>query len=144
MTDRLFPLGVILASALCVSSLGCSGFQNTDAAGFATLFKSESAEKAEEDRRAAFQKSRASKDLYWLLANHVQSGMTPREVGQVIGEQGRIVYNDGHFKTRGGHYQSGDRTWKWGPDRDGNSVFLVFREGGLVNFDPAQFADPML
>ena len=74
-----------------------------------------------------------------LLQNRVENGMTPAEISHVLGEEGERVYEDGWIKNRGGHYQAGDETWKWGPDRKGNSVYLVFRESRLVNFDASEF-----
>jgi len=66
--------------------------------------------------------------------------MSRTEVAQVLGEAGQPVARDARFKRNGGHYQERDRLWKWGPDHQGQSVLLAFRDGTLVNFDPDEFA----
>jgi hypothetical protein len=35
--------------------------------------------------------------------------------------------------------RQGDATFKWGPDRAGRSIYLIFRDDHLVNFDPHEF-----
>jgi len=93
-----------------------------------------------EQHRARFLESRDAADLRWLLREGVRSGMSRSEVAQVLGEAGQPVDRDFRFKRNGGHYQERDRLWKWGPDHQGQSVLLAFREGTLVNFDPEEFA----
>ncbi len=128
----LVPLAVLLC--------GCSSISTAGTNSFASLFDTESAEREAEAHRSKYQASRSPADLQWLMRNCVESGMTPGEINRVVGEQGQRIYDDDWIKTRGGHYQSGDHTWKWGPDREGNAVYLVFRENRLVNFDPDEFA----
>ena len=125
-------------TAVAISACGCTSI--TGAGSFASLFDSESRQREEETHRSNYQETRSPADLQWLMRNCVESGMTPTEINGVLGEQGQRVYDDDWIKTRGGHYQSGDDTWKWGPDRKGNSVYLVFRGSKLVNFRPDEFA----
>ena len=91
--------------------------------------------------RRRFQQDRISADFRWLLANATRTGMTPKDVGEVLGERGEIVMNDTWIKSSGGHYRASDEVYKWGPDDKGKSVYLVFREDRLVNFDPSEFRD---
>ncbi len=63
------------------------------------------------------------------------------EISQILGEDGERVHDDARFKRNGGHYRENDAIWKWGPDNKGQSLFLAFRDGKLVNFDPDQFSD---
>lgn len=93
----------------------------------------------EEKHRKKYQETRDPEARDWLLGNVVASGMTPTELTRILGDEGERVINDGWIKNRSGHYQIDDQVWKYGPDREGQSVFLVFREGKLANFDPNQF-----
>lgn len=133
---------MLFAPLMCVTLMtgGCSSISTSRPGSFASLFDNESAEREAEAHRSRYQQSRSPVELQWLMRNCVESGMTPAEINRVIGEQGQRVYDDDWIKTRGGHYHSSDNTWKWGPDREGNSVYLVFRENRLVNFDPDEFA----
>ena len=69
--------------------------------------------------------------------------MATSEVGRIIGQEGRRLHNDSWIKKGGGYYQSGDEVWKWEQDRNGQSLILVFREGQLVNFDPADYSEEL-
>ena len=91
------------------------------------------------EMRMDFQSSGSSSAIRWLLAHHVEQGMSPGGVAEVLGDAGRRVHDDGWITNDGGTFQVGDETYKWGPDSQGNGYFLVFREGKLVGFDPAQF-----
>ena len=97
-------------------------------------------EAQEETHRSRFLKDREPADLRWLLANVVKSGMPRGKISQILGEDGERVQDDARFKRNGGHYRENDTIWKWGPDNKGQSVFLAFRDGKLVNFDPDQFS----
>jgi hypothetical protein len=93
----------------------------------------------EEEHRQRYQETRDSDDRDWLLGHAIESGMTPTEVARVLGQEGKPVLNDAWIKNGGGHYQLHDIAWKWGPDREGKSQILVFRDSKLVNFDPHEF-----
>lgn len=81
-------------------------------------------------------------DLHWLLRNQVHSGISYEGVCRILGEKGTRVTHDRAVKTSGGNYQSGDDVYSFGPDRNGQALFLVFRENKLVNFDPSEFDGP--
>jgi hypothetical protein len=93
----------------------------------------------EEEHRERYQETRKPDDRDWLLGHAVESGMTPTQVTRVLGQEGERVANDAWIKNGDGHYQIDDQAWKWGPDSEGQSVFLVFRDSKLVNFDPHEF-----
>lgn len=93
----------------------------------------------EEEHRQRYQKSRDAVERDWLLGHAVESGMTPTEITRILGQDGERVVDDGWIKNHGGNYQMDDEAWKWGPDRTGQSVILVFRAGKLVNFNPSEF-----
>ena len=110
------------------------------------MFGEKSRIRETEQHRQNYQSTRDPDDLRWILANRISSGMSVSEVARMIGEEGRRLHDDTWIKKGGGHYQSGDEAWKWEQDRNGQSLILVFREGRLVNFDPADYveqADPL-
>jgi hypothetical protein len=133
----------VLAALVTLGVLGCGSapkLPDLDA-----MFGTKPNVREEETHRLSYQSTRNPEDLQWLLANRISSGMSVSEVGRVIGEEGRRLYDDTWIKKGGGYYQSGDEAWKWEQDRNGQSLILVFREGGLVNFDPSAYeeqADP--
>jgi len=129
----------LLLTLLTLMTAGCQSPGEELLPGLGNLLEAESTSEREEEHRRKFQETRDPDELKWLLRHAIESGMTVTEVARVLGEDGRQVYEDGWIKQGEGHYQSGDETWKWGPDREGNSVFLVFRDGKLVNFDPREF-----
>lgn len=92
-----------------------------------------------DDMRMEYQETGSPAAVRWLLAHSVKQGMEPAEVGEAIGDPGHRVENNGWITNDGGGFQIGDEVYKWGPDNDGNSYFLVFREHKLVNFDPREF-----
>lgn len=77
--------------------------------------------------------------MSWLLAHCVAPGMSYKEVCRALGEEGSPEANDRWIKTRGTTYQVGDDTYCFGPDSEGQSVYLVFREDKLIGFDPEAF-----
>lgn len=130
---------LLTVACILVSVSGCGMFSTATFPNLNDMFGAESGVRDEEIHRQRYQRDRDPDDLHWLLANRIESGMTVSEVGRTIGEEGRQVYDDGWIKRGGGYYQSGDKAWKWDPDRNGQSLILVFREGRLVNFDPTQY-----
>ncbi|MHC4877807.1 MAG: hypothetical protein ACYTGL_15205 [Planctomycetota bacterium] len=130
---------VVLLVTMTLPVAGCSSF-DASSSKLAHLFDPETQQREEEARREQFQTTRSTADMHWLLRNHVENGMTPSEINRVLGEDGTRVFEDGWIKNHGGHYHAGDNTWKWGPDRAGNSIYLVFRDNKLVNFNPDEFA----
>jgi len=124
---------------LLLFACGCGTLTGSGLPDLNSLFSSESSVRDEEEYRQRYQKDRDPGDLRWLLANRIESGMAVSEVNRTLGEEGRRVYDDNWIKTGGGYYQSGDKAWKWDPDRNGQSLILVFRDGLLVNFDPSDY-----
>lgn len=91
----------------------------------------------EEKHRTAYALDRSREDLYWLLANRVDAGMARQQVDGILGEEG-VREPNGQW-ARGGDFQVNDDVYRYGPDSTGQSVYLVFREGHLVNYDPEDF-----
>lgn len=91
----------------------------------------------EEQHRSAYVQHRTRDDLFWLLANRVETGMTVAEVAVVLGENGEKEPK-GQW-VRQGDYRIDDEIYRYGPDSGGQSVYLVYREGRLVNHSRENF-----
>ena len=64
--------------------------------------------------------------------------MSVKDISNVLGEDGVRVHDDTWLK-RGTAYREDDTVYRWGPDKNGRDIYLVFREGRLINFDPKEF-----
>lgn len=122
--------------ALLLGVVGCESLT-----GEHSVFRSHESQAAAdtEEHRARFLETRNAEDLQWLLKNSIQSGMSRGEVAQVFGEQGERVRRDSRYTRNGGHYRENDVLYKWGPDNEGRTILLAFRDDKLVNFDPDFF-----
>jgi len=77
--------------------------------------------------------------MRWLLGHRLETGMSLAEVNKVFGQDGVEETDDGWIKKHSSRYRRSDESYGWGPDSQGKSVYLVFRNEQLVNFDPAEF-----
>lgn len=93
----------------------------------------------EERQRKKYAATRDRDALFWLLHYRIDSGMSLADVSRVLGEEGSRESHDRWIKTNGGNYQVGDDVYAFGPDNEGHTLYLVFRDGHLVNFDPDEF-----
>ena len=80
---------------------------------------------------------RTRSDLYWLLGHRIETGMTVAEVAVVLGERGEKEPR-GQW-VRQGDFRIDDEIYRYGPDSEGQSVYLVYREGRLVNHNREDF-----
>jgi len=94
----------------------------------------------EERHRKQYQTERSRASLRWLLAHRVKQGMTHADVARVIGEDGTYEENARWLKANSTIYREDDELFRFGPDDRGQSIYLPFREGKLVHFDPSEFA----
>jgi len=129
-----------LAVSLCSINAGCEVLHNSGVPGLRKYADSGKPLREEEKHRDRYQVDRDSEAMRWLLANRITTGMTVSEVGHMLGEDGEREHNDNRFKTGGGYLRLNDRVYRWGPDNEGNSVYLGFRDDRLVNFNPEEFA----
>ena len=51
-----------------------------------------------------------------------------------IGEPGERVFDDTALKRGSPLLHQSDTIYRWGPDRNGRSYYLAFRDGKLVHF----------
>ena len=123
----------------CVLAAGCESLDTAGVSLTARPADDGSGSRSEEQYRRQYQTSRDPEAMRWLLAHRIESGMSVVDVNHVLGEEGTRALNDRWVKTNGGHYRSGDVVYKWGPENQGKSVYLVFRDGHLVNFDPNEY-----
>ncbi len=127
-------IAIILLGSACetMPDLGSQGISITHQAKKTV---SDPAEKY----RTRFQTTRDPKALDWILKNRLYSGMSRSNVEKEIGEEGEYQESSKWLKATGGTFRSSDDAYKWGPDESGRSVYLIFRENILVNFDPEDF-----
>ncbi len=91
--------------------------------------------------RTQWQTRRDKAAIRWLLANQIHNGLTPDEVSMRLGEVGVKEQNASEFKKEGDGFRIDDEFYKFGPDREGESYYLAFRGGRLVQFDAQRFTD---
>jgi hypothetical protein len=73
------------------------------------------------------------------MAHSLNNGMTVQEVERALGDAGERIYDDVELKSHHGEFLHTDIAYKWGPDTDGNSAVLFFREGRLIQYSPENF-----
>ena len=134
----------ILAPGLFVTILGsgCESLHNAGVPGLERYVKADPVKlKKAQSQRDQFVENRDHKALYWLLSNTVQTGMRLGEVEQALGEPGEFEPDTSRYNSDG-VYQTTDTAYRWGPDNQGYSAILFFRDGYVVNFNPKDFATP--
>ena len=129
---RMVCIG-ILTGFLC--GPGCEQFHPS---GWSLLSPAAGFEQ-EEKYRHQFVTEGDSQAVRWLLINRIASGMERTEVNQVLGREGDRQFDDGWIKNNGGTFRQSDKVYKWGPDSEGQSYYLVFRDDHLVNFNPEDY-----
>ncbi|QDV15849.1 hypothetical protein Pan153_04680 [Gimesia panareensis] len=92
-----------------------------------------------DQHRTRFLTERDPESLNWLLKHRLQSGMTRANVEKELGEEGEYQEASKWLKATGGSFRTTDDAYKWGPDKGGRSVYLMFRDDVLVNFHPEDF-----
>jgi hypothetical protein len=121
--------------------VGCEGGPTGNFAGRRSASGGASAEKTEQEYRRQYQAERDPQALGWLLANRIRQGMSVGEVNEFLGQDGEREFDDRKLKTGNPAYRADDIAYRWGPDSGGRAVYLLFRDGKLLNYDPQQFAD---
>ena len=123
----------------CVCFTGCESLYEAGVPGMENFIDFSARAGEEEQYRSQFLSEGDPQALRWLMANRLDAGMPISQVRHILGDQGQRVLDDREIKTNGGHYRSGDVVHKWGPDREGRSIYLVFRDGILVNYNPEEY-----
>jgi len=141
MTVRSCPTPLAVASVLCWL-LTVSGCQVLEQSGFmpeSMLVGSKQMARKESESRLLYLKEGDPQAMRWLLGHRLETGMTLADVNKVFGQVGVEETNDSWIKKNNARYRRNDETYRWGPDSQGQSVYLVFRDDQLVNFDPTEF-----
>lgn len=120
-------------------SLGCTMLHEAGIPGFERYVKDADAPLVADYQRR-FQVDSDPAALNWLLSRRVRTGMSVAQINDILGESGERVTDDQELKAFAGQYLRTDVGYKWGPDANGRSVVLFFRDGRLVHFDPHEFA----
>lgn len=141
------PSAIVCGSIclVCVALLaGCespNGMRGLDSSRNFWSGGGSSRQEDESRYRKEYQTTRSRKALRWLLANRLEAGMPFEDVSHVIGEKGALEENSGWLKSKRGTYRVDDKAYRYGPDDRGEVIYLFFRDGKLVNYDPNLFAD---
>lgn len=131
------PLWLWLGLGLTLGQVGCetAGWNGRLLEAFAGSSNHDA--ELEERHRSAYVQHRTRSDLYWLLGHRIETGMTVAEVAVVLGERGEKEPR-GQW-VRQGDFRIDDEIYRYGPDSEGQSVYLVYREGRLVNHNREDF-----
>jgi hypothetical protein len=133
--------GLLLAGALCAAATsfsGCNATGNLTPTMFAKGSTDDSAKKTADSERRRYQEDRDPKALKWLLVHCVHRQMAVKDINGVLGEDATRVHDDTWVK-KGNGFREDDTVYRWGPDKNGREIYLVFREGKLINFDPKDY-----
>ena len=125
---------------MCLTVTGCERLHKARIPGLESFIDFGTHERQKEQYRRRYHSQRDHQAIRWLLANRVEQGMTLADVNRIFGEQGEREFDDQKFKI-GSTYRATDIAYRWGPDATGRTVYLLFRDGQLVNFDPNEFRD---
>lgn len=144
MSSRLPAFSsILMLLALAAMQAGCSSIGGDDSTGGLSQFafplpngKQRMAEEVE--NRKKFVEDRDPEAMRWLLVNRIRQGMTLADVNRVLGVVGEREFTDKWIKSNR-PFRAGDNVYRWGPDNNGRSVYLVFREDQLVNYDSSEF-----
>lgn len=131
---------LLFMSMLTIALLsGCESFEQSSLSRMLPFGKKTNLAPQEVEQRQKFMNERDPEAFRWLLSQRIHNEMSAEQVAHVLGESGERRLNDREYKTNGGFYQTTDVGYQWGPDRTGHTVVLFFRDGKLINFDPAEF-----
>ncbi len=123
-TGRLFLTAMLLLTG-CSTMTSLADFMQQDETLFAEA----------EKRREEFLVERSEDSIKWLLSNLAKNGMSKGDIDRIVGVQGERVFDDTDILSGDGLYRADDLVYSWGPDRQGNTYMLVFRDGKLINFE---------
>jgi hypothetical protein len=127
----------------CGALTSLSGFAGCGTAGLngflADLGQQKITNAEFEEHRKQFSQEKDPQAFRWLMAHSLNNGMTVKEVERALGDVGERIYDDVELKSHHGEFLHTDVAYKWGPDTDGNSAVLFFREGRLIQFEAGKF-----
>lgn len=122
---------LLLSAGLVLAAAGCETTLPERLPGIAQLRPTEDELQKEEECRVKFQTDRDPESLDWLMDHCLNAGVSVEDVNALFGTEGERLENDRWVKAKS-RYREDDETWQWGPDNQGRSIYLVFREGRLI------------
>ncbi len=132
------PVLLALNLIAVVGLAGCESIEQSSLARMLPFGRKTNHSPQEIEQRQKYQSERDPDAFRWLLTHRIHNEMTAEQVAHVFGEAGERRFDDREYKTNGGFYQTTDVGYQWGPDRQGHTVVFFFRDGKLINFDPAE------
>ena len=132
MTSIVLRVLVVFHLLCLIAGCGSDGiFKASDAADSSQVLHTNAVE-----MQRRFVEERDHEALTWLLKHRIRAGMSRGDVDEVLGEDGRRIYEDGRYKNSNSVYRQSDKVYSWGPASDGSTVVLFFRDNQLFNFRP--------
>jgi hypothetical protein len=138
MHIRLGISGPLCAWLAALALTGCESPSWTHALNESFNAKAEGGPQTEEQHRREYIANHNRKSMRWLLAYRVRPGMSYDQVRHILGEEGELETNRS-LKTGGVNVRVDDDVYAFGPDSEGRSLKLFFREDRLINFNPEDF-----
>ncbi len=139
MHHRMGMTGFVCAGLAALALMGCESPSWTHTLNESFAAAKTNGPRTEEEYRRDYTENHSRKSLRWLLAHRVKPGMSYDDVRRVLGEDGTHEERDRWLKTKGINVRIDDDVYSFGPDNEGRSLYLFFREDRLINFDPADF-----
>lgn len=138
--SRCLVTWMVCSIAVFALSSGCETMPDWNSnSAMSDMHRTEKKVDKAEAYRTRYLTKRDSKALDWILKNRLYSGMSRATVAKEFGEDGQYQESSKWLKATGGTFRTTDEAYKWGPDENGRSVYLIFRDDVLVNFDPKDF-----
>jgi hypothetical protein len=138
---RIAPFQIVAIAGLLAAITaagGCQSVAESSSRKWAKMGDQDAPVRTLQSERGRYQADRDPAAMRWLLAHQIQSHMTVADINNVFGEDGTRVYDDAWLK-KGNGYRTDDVVFRWGPDKNGRNIYLVFREKRLINFDPKEY-----
>jgi hypothetical protein len=139
MRERFKSARSFCACIAVVTFAGCESPEWTRSLNDSFSAADKSGPKTEEEHRDEYAATHSPASMRWLLGHCVEMGMSYKRVCHIMKEDGTPVTGDNRVLSGGGNYRVGDEVYAFGPDTNGKTVYLVFREDRLVNFDRSEF-----
>lgn len=139
MLNRNYMAGVICAWIFAATFTGCESPEWTRSLNDSFAAADQPNPKLEEQHREEYAATHNPQAMRWLLSHCVEMGMSYKKVCQIMKEEGTPVMGDKSLLSGGGNYRVGDEVYAFGPDTNGKTVYLVFRDDRLVNYDRSEF-----
>lgn len=125
----------LTTAALIVLASGCDTLDESGVPGMSNFIDRSDERRQLAEMRDQYQRDRSPEALQWLMRHHVRTGMSPSAISEILGEAGQPEPASSPVLKQGA-FRQGDAVYRWGPDAESRSIFLVFRNDRLINYDP--------